>query len=299
MADDSIWKKEVSFKRKPKEQADDAPPAADAEEPTSLWKKELLPEARTRRGRAVSKRRLTSLSTDEPVAAEHVPGTVPGTGPDEPVWTKEVSFSRKASHDEPVAEEHVPAEHVPGTVPEPGPDETVWKKEVSFGRKRDAEPASPSSRSRGPVPTDMPGTVPEPVRRDGVEEGSLVRAETSRRRARPRARADDERGHGRRRRAGRCGGERRRRRTFRLRRAGRRGRERRGRRAGVAYEPVQPRSQSFPSSSRSNNLSPSIPSHGMRRRRFRRFPSSTKQPLSASPLPRRPSFLRSPPRSCH
>ena len=47
MADDSIWKKEVSFKRKPEEQADDATPAADGEEPTSLWKKELLPEAKT------------------------------------------------------------------------------------------------------------------------------------------------------------------------------------------------------------------------------------------------------------
>ena len=42
MADDSIWKKEVSFKRKPEEQADDATPAAErATEPTSLWKKEL------------------------------------------------------------------------------------------------------------------------------------------------------------------------------------------------------------------------------------------------------------------
>ena len=107
MADDSIWKKEVSFKRKPEEQADDATPAADGEEPTSLWKKELLPEAENAPPR---QRRLTRPVVDEPVAAEHVPGTVPGTGPDEPVWTKEVSFSRKASHDEPVAEEHVAAE---------------------------------------------------------------------------------------------------------------------------------------------------------------------------------------------
>ena len=44
MADDSIWKKEISFKRKPKEQADDATPAPDAEESTSLWNRELLPE---------------------------------------------------------------------------------------------------------------------------------------------------------------------------------------------------------------------------------------------------------------
>ena len=149
MADDSIWKKEVSFKRKPEEQADDATPAADAEESTSLWKKELLPEVRERAAEAeavVEETPADEPVTDEPVAAEHVPGTVPGTGPDEPVWKKEVSFSRKASQDEPVAEEHVSAEHVPGTVPEPGPDETVWKKEVSFERKpADAEPAVAST----------------------------------------------------------------------------------------------------------------------------------------------------------
>ena len=128
MADDSIWKKEVSFKRKPEEQADDATPA---DEP----------------------------ATDGPVAAEHVPGTVPEPAPDEPVWKKEVSFSRKASQDEPVAEEHVSAEHVPGTVPEPGPDEPVWKKEVSFSRKASQdEPVAEEHVSAEHVP----GTVPEP-----------------------------------------------------------------------------------------------------------------------------------------
>ena len=112
------------------------------------------------------RRRPTSLSTDEPVAAEHVPGTVPGTGPDEPVWKKEVSFSRKASQDEPVADEHVPAEHVPGTVPEPGPDETVWKKEVSFERKpADAEPAVAHEpmTSEDTVVTDEPVVAEESV----------------------------------------------------------------------------------------------------------------------------------------
>ena len=162
MADESIWKKEVSFKRKPEEQADDAPPAADGEEPTSLWKKELLPEART----AAEATPADGPVVDEPVAAEHVPGTVPGTGPDEPVWTREVSFSRKASHDEPVAEEHVAAELVPGTVPEPGPDETVWKKEVSFERKpAQAGPAVTHEpmTSEDTVVTDQPVVAEESV----------------------------------------------------------------------------------------------------------------------------------------
>ena len=162
MADDSIWKKEVSFKRKPEEQADDATPAAEAEETTSLWKRELLPEAET----AAEATPADEPVIEEPVAAEHVPGTVPGTGPDEPVWTKEVSFSRKASQDEPVAEEHVSAEHVPGTVPEPGPDETVWKKEVSFERKpADAEPvvAHEPMTSEDTVVTDAPVVAEESV----------------------------------------------------------------------------------------------------------------------------------------
>jgi type IV pilus assembly protein PilM len=162
MADDSIWKKEVSFKRKPEEQADDATPAAEADETTSLWKRELLPEAET----AAEATPADEPVTDEPVAAEHVPGTVPGTGPDEPVWTKEVSFSRKASQDEPIAEEHASAEHVPGTVPEPGPDETVWKKEVSFERKpADAEPvvAHEPMTSEDTVVTDAPVVAEESV----------------------------------------------------------------------------------------------------------------------------------------
>jgi type IV pilus assembly protein PilM len=165
MADDSIWKKELSFKRKPKEETDDAPPAADVEESTSLWKKELSlkksPEAENapETEAVVEETPGGEPLTDEPVAAEHVPGTVPGTGPDEPVWKKEVSFSRKASQDEPVAEEHVSAEHVPGTVPEPGPDETVWKTEVSFARQDAEEPVV----AEEPVPTaDVSGTVPEP-----------------------------------------------------------------------------------------------------------------------------------------
>src|SRR6185295_6195584 len=154
MADDSIWKKELSFKRKPKDETDDAPPAADVEESTSLWKRELslkkspeadgAPEAEA----VVEETPADEPVTDEPVAAEHVPGTVPDTGPDEPVWKTEVSFARQDADEdgltqEPaVAEEPVPTADVPGTVPEPGPDETVWKKEVSFGRKPvDAEPA--------------------------------------------------------------------------------------------------------------------------------------------------------------
>ena len=40
MADDSIWKKEISFKRKPKEEQPEEKPAV-GDEPTSVWKKEI------------------------------------------------------------------------------------------------------------------------------------------------------------------------------------------------------------------------------------------------------------------
>src|SRR6476646_9981232 len=101
MADDSIWKKELSFKRNPKEETADVPPAADVEESTSLWKKELslkkspeaesAPEAEAVVDETPADELVTDEPvTDEPVTAEHLPGTVPGTGPDEPVWKKEV-----------------------------------------------------------------------------------------------------------------------------------------------------------------------------------------------------------------
>jgi type IV pilus assembly protein PilM len=164
MADDSTWKKELSFKRKPKEETDDATPAAEAEQPTSLWKKEL----------SLKKSPADEPVTNEPVAAEHVPGTVPEPGPDETVWKKEVSFGRKEADAEPavaeedlVAEGHVPTEDVPGTVPEPGPDETVWKKEVSFERKpADTEPAV----AHEPVTSEDMVVAEEPV----VAEESVV-----------------------------------------------------------------------------------------------------------------------------
>jgi len=68
---DSIWKKELSFKRKPKpEAAAELPP--DAAAPSqSLWKKEL----------SLKKKKEKVESPD--------------TGPKQSVWKKEISFSRR------------------------------------------------------------------------------------------------------------------------------------------------------------------------------------------------------------
>src|SRR3954447_84398 len=85
MADDSIWKKELSFKRKPKEQAEDATPAADAEKPASIWKKELSlkksPDAKSaaEAETVVEETPADDPGTDEPDAAEPAAATIPRT----------------------------------------------------------------------------------------------------------------------------------------------------------------------------------------------------------------------------
>jgi len=94
MDDQSLWKKELSFGRKPKEQTDaDESPATDAK-PASPFKKEFSFK-RKDEGDAVDVDAVAAAPADvpeveEPVAAE------PQVA-EETVWKKEVSFGRKAS----------------------------------------------------------------------------------------------------------------------------------------------------------------------------------------------------------
>ena len=108
---DSIWKKEIGLKRKPK----DAEPA---ETPESLHVKELafqrkLEEATTR------------VEIEQPA-----PAPTP-----ESVWKKEITFRRRPADPAPVVE---------GTATPAAPRETadppvsIWKKEISFRRSADA-----------------------------------------------------------------------------------------------------------------------------------------------------------------
>ena len=130
---DSIWKKEISLKRKPKAPAPAPAPAA-AEEPVpdvppvsparseSVWKKEI------------SFGRKSKAAAPAPAAA-HAPE--PPAAPSQSVWKKEISFGRKSK---PAAVEAPPAlaaeEPVPDVPPvSPVKSESVWKKEISFGRK--------------------------------------------------------------------------------------------------------------------------------------------------------------------
>ncbi len=171
VAEETVWKKEVSFSRKA---SNDQP--ADAEP--------VAPEA------------LDEATPDEPDqtidSLEPVSGSDPETGPEESVWKKEVSFSRKAeaepvveqsadeepvTHDEPVVaaalgDEATPdgrelaidsLERVSGSDPETGPEESVWKKEVSFSRKAETEPVVEQSAGDEPVPHEEPVAAEESV----------------------------------------------------------------------------------------------------------------------------------------
>ena len=159
MSGESIWKKEISFGRKPKDQAKDAAAETTDDKPASIWKKEL----------SLKRKPKADAQADDSVqdndSIEQVPGTVPETGPEQTEWKKEVSFSRKVEAEpvaeERVAEEPVAEEQVPGTVPEPGPEQTEWKKEVSFSRKVEAEPVAEEPVADEQVPGTVPETGPE------------------------------------------------------------------------------------------------------------------------------------------
>jgi type IV pilus assembly protein PilM len=138
MDDQSLWKKELSFGRKPEDEkgGDESPPTD--EKPTSVWKKELSLK-REPKADAVEGDAAANATVDEPIVEETVvaePAEAEPAPEQDEVWTKEVSFSRT-----PEAE--------PDTAPEPtvaeepvSPEDETWKKEVSFSRKPAVEPLS-------------------------------------------------------------------------------------------------------------------------------------------------------------
>jgi type IV pilus assembly protein PilM len=123
VADESIWKKEISFGRKRKEPApeQESTDAAETpqEQPTSIWKKE------------VSFGRKKKKTAPEPQAEEPV-------AKDEAAVVELPVAERLAAYGAPQLVEPA-SDDVQGSDPEPGPDETSaeesgWTKEVSFSR---------------------------------------------------------------------------------------------------------------------------------------------------------------------
>jgi type IV pilus assembly protein PilM len=189
MDDQSLWKKEMSFGRKPKEETDaDETPATD-EKPASLWKKELSlkrNDADAVEVDAVGDAQADEPKVEEPVAAE--PEAVEPEVAEESVWKKEVSFGREASHDDAVVEaEPVVAETTvdeitleePTTRPETGSEETVWKKEVSFSRTPEAEQVAEQSPDVEPVAAEEPVADEEPFAEAAPVAAASVEVEAS------------------------------------------------------------------------------------------------------------------------
>jgi type IV pilus assembly protein PilM len=205
----SVWKKELSFKRKPKDVVegdavadtpDEVPaveepvieePAAEEEplaaEPElaeeTVWKKEVSFDRKPAHDDPVEAEPVVAEATaaeatpdaSESVAdqAEHVSGSDPKTGPEETVWKKEVSFSRKpeagAVSEEPVAEEAV-ADVEPVVDEEPVAAEERVAAEVPVAVEEPIAAEEPVA-AEAPVTQGEPEATEEPV---AVEEPVVV-----------------------------------------------------------------------------------------------------------------------------
>ena len=138
MDDQSLWKKELSFGRKPEDEKDGGESPPTDEKPTSVWKKELSLE-REPKADAVEGDAAANATVDEPVVEEPVvaePAEAEPAPEQDEVWTKEVSFSRTPEAEPDTAPEPTVAEEPIAT------EDETWKKEVSFSRKPAVEPLS-------------------------------------------------------------------------------------------------------------------------------------------------------------
>jgi type IV pilus assembly protein PilM len=156
---DSIWKKEIGFKRKPKDEQP-APAPVEAAPKQSVWKKELAfkrnhdeEPAETAASLHVKElafqRKLAEVAQVAP-APSPAPEPVVETAPPAPVvvdlappapfaqaepesiWKKEISFRRKPAE----SASEAPVDPHPDAFSEP--PVSIWKKEISFRRKPDA-----------------------------------------------------------------------------------------------------------------------------------------------------------------
>jgi type IV pilus assembly protein PilM len=148
-AETSIWKKELSFRSKPKQKP--APqPSAQAPRPTetSVWKKEIS-----------VRRKPKEKPAPQPKAEAPQPAETS-------VWKKEISFRRKPK---PKAE---PLVRPAAEVAKPA-ETSVWKKEISFRRKPKATVKAEPLVSAPPAEPVPPPAVPE------VEEPKPLPEETT------------------------------------------------------------------------------------------------------------------------
>ena len=155
---DSIWKKEIGFKRKPKDAAPPAPVEA-APKKQSIWKKEIGVK-RTRETEPAET--AESLRLKELAFQQKLAEVAPVQALPEPVVVEPVVYELAPVVYEPApvvvepvvpvfeAAPPVPVVAVP-PVPAAEPD-SIWKKEISFRRKPAAEDAAPEEALVDPTP---------------------------------------------------------------------------------------------------------------------------------------------------
>jgi type IV pilus assembly protein PilM len=136
MDEQSIWKKEISFRRKPKAPE---PPPEPGLEPTSIWKKEIS-----------FKRKDKDAQPEASAAAPAETLTPAADEPKQSIWKKEISFGKKQKKEAP-APEPVVADEPVEVVAEPELPVAVESEPVEIA----PEPALPA------VPEPVP-VVPEP-----------------------------------------------------------------------------------------------------------------------------------------
>src|SRR5439155_1494914 len=138
MDDQSLWKKELSFGRKPEDEKDAGESPPNDEKPTSMWKKELSlkreEKADAVEGDAAANATVDEPAVDEPVVAERTEAEP--AAEQEETWTKEASFSRTPEPEPDAVPEPIVAEESVSS------EDETWKKEVSFSRKPAADPLS-------------------------------------------------------------------------------------------------------------------------------------------------------------
>jgi type IV pilus assembly protein PilM len=158
---ESIWKKEMSFKKKPKDESDDHKVEPETGASTSLWKKEL---SLKRKPKADMPAEVEPVADEpvvapdpEPLAVELPAAELPvaETPVEELPWKEEASFSRAETDDalaaDPVLDEQLEV---------PAPEENEWKKEVSFSRKREAaEPVAVEDHALDAEPAEAEAEV--------------------------------------------------------------------------------------------------------------------------------------------
>src|SRR6266540_6532101 len=207
MEDQSMWKKDISFKRKPKQvteaEVESAPVSggqgqvSDTETgpKESVWNEQIERAAEEIKRAAEPAPVEVETQTPEAPAAE-APASVgpvqvpePETAPKESVWKREIKREPKPeeAHLQAVTQTPEPAApdtpvtsgHGEGSDPEPAPEQTAWKKEVSFSRKPSPEQHAGEVET-GSVERVAPEPVVEPVVTEPTAEEPVVEVPAAR-----------------------------------------------------------------------------------------------------------------------